>query len=86
MPTSAKFGKRAGYALHVMTASGAVAGLLALQSIIDNNIRAALLWLIVLMGRLLARLMSLSMLLGLMDLSWILSSITLPALLYLLCS
>ncbi len=47
MPTSAKFGKRAGYALHVMTASGAVAGLLALQAIIDNNIRAALLWLIV---------------------------------------
>ena len=47
MPTSVKFGKRAGYALHVMTASGAVAGLLALQAIIDNNIRAALLWLIV---------------------------------------
>jgi phosphatidylcholine synthase len=46
MPTSAKFGKRAGYALHVMTASGAVAGLLALQAIIDNNIRAALLWLV----------------------------------------
>ena len=47
MPTSAKFGKRAGYALHVMTASGAVAGLLALQAIIDNNIRAALLWLVI---------------------------------------
>jgi phosphatidylcholine synthase len=46
MTTSAKFGKRAGYALHVMTASGAVAGLLALQAIIDNNIRAALLWLV----------------------------------------
>jgi phosphatidylcholine synthase len=29
-----------------MTASGAVAGLLALQAIIDDNIRAALLWLI----------------------------------------
>jgi phosphatidylcholine synthase len=30
-----------------MTASGAVAGLLALQAIVDNNIRAALLWLVV---------------------------------------
>ena len=47
MSASTKFGKRAGYALHVMTASGAVAGLLALQAIIDNDIRAALLWLIV---------------------------------------
>jgi len=46
MTSSAKFGKRAGYALHVMTASGAVAGLLALQAIIDDNIRAALLWLV----------------------------------------
>lgn len=36
-----------GYALHVMTASGAAAGLLALQAVIDNNIRGALLWLIV---------------------------------------
>ena len=35
-----------GYALHVMTASGAAAGLLALQAVIDNNIRAALLWLL----------------------------------------
>jgi phosphatidylcholine synthase len=39
--------KRAGYALHVMTASGAVAGLLALQAVIDGNIRGALLWLVV---------------------------------------
>ena len=39
--------RRAGYALHVMTASGAVAGLLALQAIIDNNIRGALIWLVV---------------------------------------
>jgi phosphatidylcholine synthase len=39
--------KRAGYALHVMTASGAVAGLLALQAIIDGNIRGALIWLVV---------------------------------------
>ena len=46
MTSSVKFSKRAGYALHVMTASGAVAGLLALQAIIDNNIRAALLWLV----------------------------------------
>lgn len=36
-----------GYALHVMTASGAAAGLLALQAVIDNNIRGALLWLLV---------------------------------------
>ena len=36
-----------GYALHVMTASGAAAGLLALQAIIDGNIRGALLWLLV---------------------------------------
>ena len=39
--------RRAGYALHVMTASGAIAGLLALQAIIDNNIRGALIWLVV---------------------------------------
>lgn len=39
--------RRAGYALHVMTASGAAAGLLALQAVIDNNVRAALLWLLV---------------------------------------
>jgi phosphatidylcholine synthase len=38
--------RRAGYVIHVMTASGAVAGLLALQAIFDNNWRAALLWLI----------------------------------------
>ncbi|MFM6941155.1 MAG: CDP-alcohol phosphatidyltransferase family protein [Candidatus Planktophila sp.] len=36
-----------GYALHVMTASGAAAGLLALQAVIDNNIRGSLLWLLV---------------------------------------
>lgn len=47
MTTSAKLSKRAGYALHVMTASGAVAGLLALQAIVDNNIRGALIWLVV---------------------------------------
>ncbi len=38
--------RSAGYALHVMTASGAAAGLLALQAVIDGNIRSALLWLL----------------------------------------
>jgi phosphatidylcholine synthase len=38
--------RRAGYILHVMTATGAVAGMLALQAIIDDRIRDALLWLI----------------------------------------
>ena len=47
MATSKKNSKRAGYALHVMTASGAVAGLLALQAVIDGNIRGALIWLVV---------------------------------------
>jgi phosphatidylcholine synthase len=39
--------RRAGYVVHLMTASGAVAGLLALQAVFDNRWRAALLWLIV---------------------------------------
>ena len=39
--------RSAGYALHVMTASGAAAGLLALQGVIDGNIRGALVWLLV---------------------------------------
>jgi phosphatidylcholine synthase len=38
--------RRAGYVVHVMTASGAVAGLLALQAVFDSRWRAALLWLI----------------------------------------
>ena len=38
--------RRAGYALHVLTASGAVIGMLALQGVVDRNIRIALLWLI----------------------------------------
>jgi phosphatidylcholine synthase len=38
--------RRAGYVIHVMTASGAVAGLLALQAVFNDNWRAALLWLI----------------------------------------
>lgn len=45
--SSVKLTKRAGYALHVMTASGAVAGLLALQAVIDGNVRRALIWLVV---------------------------------------
>ena len=47
MAISKELNRRAGYALHVMTASGAVAGLLALQAVIDNNFRGALIWLIV---------------------------------------
>jgi phosphatidylcholine synthase len=43
---NSKLNRRAGYALHVMTASGAAAGLLALQATIDGNIRGALLWLL----------------------------------------
>ena len=38
--------RRAGYALHVLTASGAVIGMLALQGVVDRNIRIALLWLV----------------------------------------
>ncbi len=37
---------RAGYALHVATAFGAVAGMIALQAVIDGRWRDALLWLI----------------------------------------
>jgi len=37
----------AGMAIHALTASGAVAGLLGLQAVIDGHVRAALLWLIV---------------------------------------
>ena len=43
---SANTSRRAGYVLHVMTASGAAAGLIALQAIFDGRWRAALLWLI----------------------------------------
>ena len=39
--------RRTGFSIHVLTASGALAGLIALQSVIDGHIRAALLWLIV---------------------------------------
>ena len=44
---SAKNSRRAGYALHVLTASGAVVGMLALQAIIEDQIRTALLLLVV---------------------------------------
>lgn len=48
MPTSLtpKTARRAGYVLHVMTASGAAAGLVALQAIFDGRWRDALVWLI----------------------------------------
>lgn len=36
-----------GMAIHALTASGAVAGLLGLQAVINGHVRAALLWLIV---------------------------------------
>jgi len=39
--------RRAGYVIQVMTASGAVAGLLALQAVFDDRWRSALLWWIV---------------------------------------
>ena len=39
--------KRAGYVLHVLTASGAAAGLVALQAVFNNQWHQALLWLIV---------------------------------------
>ena len=39
--------KRAGYVLHVLTASGAAAGLVALQAVFNGEWRQALLWLIV---------------------------------------
>ena len=45
-PLTPQSSRRAGYVIHVMTASGAVAGLLALQAVFDDNWRAALLWLI----------------------------------------
>ncbi len=40
---SPKAASRAGYVIHVMTASGAAAGLIALQAIFDNRWRDALL-------------------------------------------
>jgi phosphatidylcholine synthase len=45
-PYSDQTSRRAGYVLHVLTASGAAAGLVALQAIFDGKWREALLWLI----------------------------------------
>jgi phosphatidylcholine synthase len=39
--------KRTGYVIHVMTASGAVAGMFALNAVIDGHWRACLIWLII---------------------------------------
>jgi len=39
--------RNAGYVLHVVTASGAVVGMLALQAVIDGRVRDALVWLVV---------------------------------------
>ncbi len=38
--------RRAGFGIHFLTATGAVAGLIALQSVVDGHIRPALMWLI----------------------------------------
>jgi len=38
--------KSSGYAIHSLTASGAVLGMLALQSIFNNDVRSALIWLL----------------------------------------
>ena len=38
--------KRSGYAIHTLTASGAVLGMLALQSIFNGDVRSALIWLL----------------------------------------
>ena len=45
--TTTRLQKRTGYAIHALTASGAVAGLFALQAIFDRNIRMALVWLLI---------------------------------------
>lgn len=44
---SPRLARNAGYALHVMTASGAVVGMLALQAVYNDDIRSALIWLVV---------------------------------------
>jgi phosphatidylcholine synthase len=45
MPNSQSL-KRFGYAIHVMTASGAVMGMLALQAIYNRDVRSALIWML----------------------------------------
>jgi phosphatidylcholine synthase len=47
VPETTQAQRRAGFSIHVLTASGAVAGLIALQSVSDGHIRPALMWLIV---------------------------------------
>lgn len=44
---SPRLSRNAGYALHVMTASGAVVGMLALQAVYNDDIRSALIWLVI---------------------------------------
>lgn len=44
--TTSQSQRRAGFGIHLLTATGAVAGLIALQSVVDGHIRTALLWLI----------------------------------------
>jgi phosphatidylcholine synthase len=46
-PETSQSQRRTGFSIHVLTASGALAGLIALQAVIDGHIRSALLWLIV---------------------------------------
>ena len=43
--TTSPFNKQAGYAIHTLTAFGAVVAMFALQSLFDGNIRMALVWL-----------------------------------------
>jgi phosphatidylcholine synthase len=44
--TTSQSQRRTGFGIHLLTATGAVAGLIALQSVVDGHIRTALLWLI----------------------------------------
>lgn len=46
-PETSQSQRRTGFSIHVLTASGALAGLIALQAVIDGHIRSALIWLIV---------------------------------------
>ena len=39
--------RRTGFSIHLLTATGALAGLISLQALIDGHIRTALIWLIV---------------------------------------
>lgn len=47
VPLTSSTQRRIGTGIHVLTASGAVAGLIALQRVYDGHVRAALLWLVV---------------------------------------